>query len=153
MTQYGSPKERLEDQLVKQGKCMVFTGTTLKNGYGQIRSGFKKMYAHRLAYELYKGKIPTGKVVRHTCDNPPCCNPDHLILGTYLDNNRDSIERGRDSRGTKVKSAKLNDDLVREIRKKYSTGKYTQKQLSVEYGITPANIGRVVNNKSWTHVK
>src|SRR5262245_38056366 len=50
--------------------------------------------AHKFAYLIVNGPIADGQLVRHTCDNPPCCNPRHLILGSDADNTRDAIERG-----------------------------------------------------------
>lgn len=58
--------------------------------------------AHRFLYEALNGRISPSLVVRHTCDNPPCVRPDHLIVGTCADNTRDKIERGRDWNSTKT---------------------------------------------------
>lgn len=65
---------------------------------------------HRLVFMWWKGEIPQGYLIRHSCDNPACCNPDHLLLGTHADNMRDKAVRGR------VRNRKLTDEQVREIR-------------------------------------
>jgi hypothetical protein len=69
----------------------------MPEGYGRIRTSFRKnpMLAHRVTYMLMNGPIPEDLVVRHTCDNPPCVRPDHLVVGTSGDNTQDCIERGR----------------------------------------------------------
>lgn len=71
-------------------RCWVWTGTSA-GGYGR----FDKMRAHRIAFMLANGLIPPGLLVRHKCDHPPCVNPDHLLLGTDMDNVRDAQQRGR----------------------------------------------------------
>jgi len=76
--------------------CWIWTGTQNgrpKKRYGVIRDNYKQKKAHRVSYELYKGQIPEGLVVRHLCDNKLCVNPAHLELGTVSDNNRDKIGR------------------------------------------------------------
>lgn len=69
--------------------------STFSKGYGQIRMSGKYLYAHRVAYELFKGPITDGLLVCHKCDNPRCVNPEHLFLGTHRDNVVDSINKGR----------------------------------------------------------
>jgi len=59
--------------------------------YGVIRDNYKQKKAHRISYELHKGIIPEGKVIRHICDNKLCVNPNHLQIGSVSDNNRDKI--------------------------------------------------------------
>jgi hypothetical protein len=76
--------------------CWPFTGGTSAGGYGRIKAGKKLVSAHRLAYALTHGLDVHGlPLIRHTCDNPKCCNPRHLLVGTKLDNYRDMVERGR----------------------------------------------------------
>lgn len=75
--------------------CWSWLGSTNKLGYGQLGYQNRRVTAHRLSYELNKGEIPAGQIVRHACDNPNCCNPDHLILGTHQDNADDRKARGR----------------------------------------------------------
>lgn len=80
----------------KSGACWLWTGTRNLQGYGTTTHRSLPIGAHRLAYELTHGfTIPAGMIVMHTCDNPPCVNPDHLRLGTQRDNVRDMTARGR----------------------------------------------------------
>jgi hypothetical protein len=82
-----------------QEGCWVWPGEVNNKGYGVFRTyrdgQARKHYAHRLAHFLASGEDISGFVVRHDCDNPPCCNPSHLRSGTQADNMRDSIERNR----------------------------------------------------------
>lgn len=80
--------------------CWVWTGQTHGFGYGYVRGpDLKKARAHRLSYEMAKGAIPDGFVVRHMCDNPSCVNPAHLEVGTMADNIQDRDRRGRTAIG------------------------------------------------------
>lgn len=74
--------------------CWEWDGATVK-GYGHSHYERKHYYAHVAMWEEFNGPVPDGLLVRHRCDNPLCCNPDHLLIGTALDNTRDMIERGR----------------------------------------------------------
>ncbi len=76
--------------------CWEWQASRDRKGYGQFAiKGSGSFGAHRLAYAYAVGPIPDGLMLRHTCDNPPCCRPDHLIPGTAYDNAQDAVERGR----------------------------------------------------------
>lgn len=75
--------------------CWEWQACTNNIGYGFIRDSGKMRTAHRVSYELFKGLIPAGKIVCHTCDNPKCVNPDHLWIGTNKDNYDDMVRKGR----------------------------------------------------------
>lgn len=100
-------------------ECWSWTGSALASGYGQIRVEGKTTTAHRVAWALAHGAIPAGQVVCHKCDNPVCCNPAHLFLGTPKDNVQDMIQKGRKakSHAPHTRMRKLTDDAVRAIRK------------------------------------
>lgn len=100
-------KVRIEHLLAATAKdergCFVWQ-LSLTAGAGRVLVNGRKQYAHREMYRLAHGPIPEGMVVRHTCDNHACINPDHLILGTHADNMRDMAERGRSTKGRKLTS-------------------------------------------------
>ena len=88
--------ERLRSRIVVDPKtgCHVWSSTLSTGGYGRVL-----VSAHRLAWELKHGPIPNGLLVLHRCDNPPCCNPEHLFLGTATDNMADKTRKGRARNG------------------------------------------------------
>src|SRR5260370_21245414 len=83
------------DTVFPTNGCWVYTGHLNSKGYGQIKYNDKLELVHRISYRIMKGRIPKGLFVLHKCDNPPCFNPDHLFVGTQLDNIRDMISKGR----------------------------------------------------------
>ncbi len=87
---------RLLERSVVDGECRVFLGTA-RNTFGHRAMSVHNypVHVHRVSYAVHHGPIPEGMVVRHTCDNPPCIEGGHLILGTQLDNVRDMFDRGR----------------------------------------------------------
>lgn len=96
--------KRFWKRVQKTDSCWIWTGTKLWNGYGSLSLGRargfsidQKHYAHRVSWLIHNGEIPDGIFVCHRCDNPICVRPDHLFLGTPLDNMRDMISKGRAS--------------------------------------------------------
>lgn len=85
---------------VLQTRCWLWTASTVRAGYGQMRGRDQRttLSTHQVSWRIHNGPIPEGMCVLHHCDNPPCVNPDHLWLGTRLDNNRDRIKKGRSNR-------------------------------------------------------
>lgn len=122
-------------------------------GYTRIWYNGKQERLFRVIYQLKNGDIPKNMVLRHTCDNPSCCNIEHLVLGTQKDNVDDMIKRGRSKQcterksiqGTKNKSNKLSEDAVRNI---YLSNLSSYK-LSKLYNVSRANIILIKKGKTW----
>ena len=94
-------KKRLWEKIDRRGdhECWPWMACTGSNGYGQLSCGGRMRLAHRLVFECEFGPIPKGLFVCHSCDNPPCCNPEHLSIGTPKDNLRDAAQKGRTASG------------------------------------------------------
>ena len=144
--------ERFWEKVDKSGgpdACWIFTHSHCADGYGHFGWDYKNIPAHRAAYLLERGPIPPGQVVRHTCDNPPCVNPAHLLVGTHADNVRDKCERRRHVYGDKHPWSALTSETVEEIRIAYSVGGVTQEELAGRYGVTKAAISSIVLGQTW----
>lgn len=90
------------DMSCGEDKCWNWKGCRFPTGYGRSTVFKKNEYAHRTAFILSKGNIPDGLCVCHKCDNPSCCNPMHLWLGTDADNMHDRDAKGRNNKGRKI---------------------------------------------------
>ena len=110
--------------------------------------GGNKGYAHRLSYELHHGPIPPGMFVMHSCDNPPCTNPDHLSLGTHEDNMADARRKGRMTAGTARPAAKLTDAKAVEIFRRRHAGEPIRR-LAAEFGVTDSVVVRIAQRRCW----
>lgn len=132
-------------------ECWSWTGSTNPDGYGIVSENGSRRVAHRVAYERVYGVIPDGLVVRHRCDNPPCCNPSHLVVGTHADNSKDMVERGRSAKGIAHPGARLTDEEVRSIRSLHSKGQGV-KSLANTFGVNSGTVWFIVNGHHWKHV-
>jgi hypothetical protein len=131
--------------------CWLWTGRAQKYGYGGVTKDGKQTQAHRVAYELHKGPIPAGHVVRHRCDNPACVNPDHLVVGTVQDNATDMVSRGRSRKWHTQASRKLSPQCVQAIRDLAQQGVQCAR-LAMVYGVTDTTIRNVVARRKWKGV-
>lgn len=134
----------------KSGACWHWTGTLDKDGYGTVKlRGRRVEKAHRLAYRLANGDVPDGMMVCHTCDNPKCCNPSHLFIGTAQNNKSDCVEKGRHVKGRGVYwKAKLSEDDVRAIR----ADTRTSYQVADQYHVSAVLIQQIRKRNVWKHL-
>jgi hypothetical protein len=132
-----------------QNGCWLWKGGK-SNGYGYIWNGdiHSNVLAHRVSYTLFKGGIPDGMIVRHSCKNK-CVNPEHLEFGTYSDNN--GIDKFRDGTlliGVKNPANKYTEEQVKDIRNRYKNGE-TQTSISQSLGIRQGHILDICLQKVW----
>lgn len=172
-----SVEERFWAKVDKSGgpdACWMWTAGRADTGYGImcLRHG-KLIGAHRYSYALANGEIADGMEVMHTCDNPACVNPKHLIAGTHAENMADMASKGRShkelellrgdrnpsrlhperlARGENHGEAKLTERQVQTIRRLYQSGGVLMRDLGAMFGVTRAAIGYIVNRKTWTHI-
>lgn len=140
-------------------ECWPWTATKTSFGYGSFRVGSmtdgsrRKEMAHRVAYMLATGKtIPQGKVIMHACDNPPCCNPAHLSVGTYAENGKAAYDRKRRvsivQPGENSPRAKLTAENVAYVR---SVGyAKSARELAQELGVGTSTITAIRTRQNWS---
>ena len=156
--------KRLADKVqVAPNGCWIWIGAKNKRGYGRIGEdgGRKTKTVHRVVYELCVAEVATCFEVCHNCpsgDNPSCCNPSHLFVGTHQQNVQDAGHKGKMAR-TGVKGegngrAKLTGPLVQEIRRRYaeSDSWSIMSELAKEFGVGVNAISRIVNRRTWGHI-
>lgn len=130
--------------------CWLWTAGVGASGYGVLHhhGHHVSISAHRAAWEIHKGPIPTHLFVLHRCDTRICVNPNHLFLGIQRDNMRDMTAKGRTCMGENNHMSKLTKQDVKEIRASKQFGK----QLSQRFGVTPQTIWYAKRHKTWRHV-
>lgn len=139
-------------------ECWSWTGSTNLGGYGEVRDGKTLLMAHRFSYEIHHGPIPEGMEMCHSCDNPSCCNPAHLFVGTRSDNMLDMYRKGRANRewhgvlGEQNHRSKLTAEQVREIRR-LCAGGTMQKDVAKTFGVHKGTVGSIVRRENWTHIE
>lgn len=146
-----SLKRFMERVVVRsETECWQWIGTFEdKRGYGKITIQWISYRAHRLAYFIATGKDPGHFEVCHTCDNPSCCNPLHLWLGTTADNAADMIGKGRSLKGIKNPAAILTEDEARAIINDPRSGR----TLAKEFGVKLSTVKAIKNNLLWRHIE
>lgn len=141
---------RLTQQVeVTESGCIEFTGWLNPKGYGRIRCRGKKTQTHRAVYEEFVGPIPAGLLVCHTCDNPPCCNPEHLFLGSHSENQLDAVSKGRQGmmHGEAHPSSKLTMEIARQIRQ--CRGVELGRTVADRFGVGTTTVFDIWSGKRW----
>jgi Flp pilus assembly pilin Flp len=152
--------------------CIEWQGERQHQGYGVVRlPGKKRAGAHRVAWQEINGPIPEGMFICHTCDNPPCVNPEHLWLGTALDNARDRAAKGRSAHnrphsagpGERNGRALLTETQVREIIELHEregrrlVGRprvgLTRRQIGDRYGVSVPTVDAILSGRNWSHMR
>lgn len=173
--------ERFEKSImpVTECGCWIWMKALCGDRYGSIRVNSKLEKAHRVSWELFKGEIPSGLHVLHTCDIPACVNPEHLFLGTPLDNARDKESKGRGNQptglrngrhtkpertcrgddhparkypGTRVGSGNGRSILTDDDIIAIRSSPLPTRELKELYGVTKHHINRIRARKCWTHI-
>jgi len=128
--------------------CWIFNGYNTHNGYGRFWEKEFTWRAHRYVWNCFFGAIPEGMNVLHKCDNPPCCNPNHLKLGTQAENLKDRDNKNRQACGEQNGLAKLTLKKVIDIRAKRLTG-LTYRKLASMYDVSFVQIGNIIRCDCW----
>jgi hypothetical protein len=157
---YKRPKKdpliRFWSKVQKTDGCWLWTGAKNSWGYGQMSAMHGERIASRVSWVLANGPIPDGQEVCHSCDNPPCVRPDHLFLGTTLENAQDRSRKNRtdrvtEQRGEQHHKARLTNAIVVIIRQQARDG-LTHEQIAALHGVSKSTVQGVVSRRNWAHV-
>lgn len=140
-----SDKCRFLSHVEVKNQCWLWTGGKNGFGYGKTNKDSVEIAAHRLSYELFIGAIEKGKLVCHSCDVPPCVNPNHLWIGTTQENKQDQLKKNRGGK-------KLKESDVIEIRRLYESGMGSQK-ISYLFNVTCSTISNIIKRRIWKHIE
>lgn len=175
MPKFMNEEERFWAKVVKHpgDACWEWTACRFKPprsnflGYGCFSFRRKLQGAHRVSWILHNGPIPDGMWVLHKCDNPPCCNPAHLFLGSPKDNVLDMVAKGRNApprgddnwmrkiegiqAGANNFNARLTEEDVMKIKPRILAGEH-QRALASSFGVSVATIAAIAGGTNWNHV-
>ena len=137
--------------------CREWRGPKTSKGYGRVRNpswpavGPRYLRVHRLVFEITQRPLRDGEVIRHRCDNPLCCSPEHLEVGTQAQNVRDMIRRDRHAKGAAKKNAKLTDASIAEARMRFMAGE-SPTSLAKCFDVSRRTMRNALHRKTWKHV-
>lgn len=157
LIKYGLPVKRakvfVSNLETKSNGCIEWNGPRHKQGYGQFKLIGKSKLTHRIVAKAFHGESKKPCVC-HTCDNPPCVNPDHLFWGTHSENVQDMYDKGRASnnKGTKNHFNKLSEANVNMVRFLVRS-KVKVKAVAEMFDVTPSLIYMIKNRKIWNELK
>lgn len=130
--------------------CWPFGGFVSRR-YGVVSIGNRPVRSNRAAYMLLVGPIPDGMYVCHTCDNPVCCNPAHLWLGSPQENSDDARAKRRHAHNERAPASRLTATQVVEIDRLMQEG-FSYRSIAAEYGVTTSLLARIRGRRVWKSV-
>jgi hypothetical protein len=138
------------DRSAGEHACWLWKGRVSRR-YGVISLNDRPTRAHRAAWILTRGAIPAGMFVCHRCDEPLCCNPAHLWLGSPKDNVRDCVSKRRHAHGEAAATAKMSEAQAREVLRRMATPEPRQ-AIARAHGVTVHALYRITGGYSWKHL-
>lgn len=126
-------------------ECVLWPHAKNKAGYGVTWADNKWAYAHRVV----ACALP-GQVVRHTCDNPSCVNPKHLVVGSHKENSQDMVNKRRQAYGERCPASKVSEEIVLEIRALH--GLKPSRAVAKQYQMSKTNVLDIWNKKIWRYL-
>lgn len=130
----------------------IWNGCKFISGYGQFHYKGKCYRSHRLAYEMFIGKIPEGKICCHKDDRRDNVSPYNLFISDNQGNSNDMVKKGRQASGEKNRRAKLTNKEVLKIRELYKSGEYSKQKLANIFGVVRQTIYRILAKESWKNI-
>jgi len=132
--------------------CWLWDGTCTAKGYGTITINYQMWPAHRVSYASFHGvELSPETLIRHTCDNPPCVNPAHLLEGTHQDNSNDAVARRRNSWGVGIWTAKLTPTDIPIIRSRLAFGE-VYADIAADFDVSRDTIRLIDKSRIWKRV-
>lgn len=138
-----------------ENECWEWERSKDGGGYGVFTTHkYGREKSHRISYLECVGEIPEGLMVLHTCDNPSCCNPKHLFLGTNQENMDDKVKKNRQSRlfGGDNGRCQMSEKNIMSMRKDYRSGNFSYSDLVYKYKISQTQVARIIKRESWAWV-
>jgi hypothetical protein len=141
---------RFWSKVNKTDSCWLWIANTCRDGYGNITANKIQYKAHRYSLMIHGAAVPKGSIVMHTCDNPSCVRPEHLIVATQRDNIKDKVNKNRQAKGESNALSKLTESTVLEIRSLYPT--LSIRKLSRKYNTCENNVRAIIKRETWKHI-
>jgi hypothetical protein len=152
----GRPSNGVEQfwaKVQKSDGCWLWTGTKQDSGYGSFSSKHKIVSAHRYVWQITLGRIPKGLCVCHKCDVRLRVRPDHLFLGTLVENTADRHRKGRSACGERMPAAKLSADKVAEIRRTFYGTPLSVEEFAACRNVSVTTLRYALKGLTWKQVK
>lgn len=144
--------ERLKNYIVSPEGCWEWQGDFRPNGYGRLTINGKSVSSHRASYEYHVGKVPAGLLTLHLCDNKKCMRPEHLYVGTFIDNGADFSDTGQ-FRGEGNPNVILKEDEVKEIKALIKSRQITYHKIAEKFGVSRQAIKDIALGRTWSWLK